>query len=102
MMTQSNLITLKLDRSVVQNSSAQPRAKGARSFPFRYIGLHNGIGILLDNLEGLSQCCQVLWQDLFRKPRLALIEINGQQFKSDRGSQLQISEHREGGETVLA
>src|SRR5262249_19060650 len=73
--SQRNLIAPELNSSIIKNSPAQPRTKSASGLALRHIGLHDGIGILLEDAKWLFQSRQVFRQDLFWKPGLALVQI---------------------------
>ena len=83
MVAQSNLGGPEFVGHPVQHPSAKPRAERAHRLALGNHALHNAVGVLGLDVKGHAQRLQVIGQDIGREARMALVEVDGDQFKVD-------------------
>src|SRR5438132_2374425 len=102
MVAERDLGRAHLARDVIEDAATQPGAQPAHRLAFGDDALHDGIGVLHLDAVGNAERVEVIGQDALGVPRVALIEVDGDELERNRRALAQLQEHVEQGVAVLA
>ncbi|OWK24565.1 hypothetical protein AJ87_20345 [Rhizobium yanglingense] len=88
-------ITALLPRDAIKVAAAKTGTERAVGRPLRYLLLHDRIGIPIFDAVLHADPRQIIRQDMFRKVRLALVEIAGDQLDWQQSTPLQVEQQRQ-------
>ena len=89
MVTECDLGHAILGRPAIERPATQARAQSAHRLAFGYYPLDYRIGVLLDDVKRHTESLQILRQHLFRKTRLLLVKIDGNELEAHWRTALQ-------------
>ena len=101
-MTQRDLGRAQPAGVMVERAAAQPRAQAAHRLAGWDQPLDDAVGVLRDHLVADAERFEVLRQDVGRKPRLLLVEVDGHELEAHRRGTLQRQQQVEQRVGVLA